>query len=443
MEEDCPDPEAPNEVAGLPVDPLVEILSRVPFRSLCRFKCVSKAWRDLIANPIHHCKLPQTLVGLFYEIQNRRDRDGGDDDDEAGPGDNIRSHAWVGFVDLSLGRSMPLVDPFFSFFRKLPSSECTRIMDTCHGLLLLDRGGYELDSIPSYVVCNPATKQWVDVPDFGWPPPPCNGIDVHLIFCPDMSPHFHLLQFTNEVFTSVTSVQIYSSKTRAWTHSEMSWSLEEKQAPCERWRYESYTLVPEGMKAAVNGMLYLICDSVREDPLVSDGDHIIAVDMEGKTRKLIPVPFRICKEQCSILSDFVGQSQGILHYVNHEEPEHYANNDGPAEAYFSEYNDDDDDVEYELSIWVLPEGDAQELVLKHTVSFLHLFGEKSCKAGIDYSVVAIHPDRDVIIFKWDDKLISYDMDTAEVCTLLTVSDSFGFASYVPYFSELPALTNNY
>ncbi|RCV41373.1 hypothetical protein SETIT_9G130600v2 [Setaria italica] len=434
---DFPDPEAP-EVAGLPDDPLVEILSRVPFRSLCRFKCVSKAWRDLIANPIHRCKLPQTLVGLFYEIHHRRDRDG---DDEGAGDDNIRSHGWVGFVDL-LGRSMPLVDPFFSFLRKLHGSESIRIMDTCHGLLLLDRGGYDFDSIPSYVVCNPATKQWLAVPDFGWTPSPCNGMSVHLIFCPAMSSHFYLLQFTDDLFTSVTSVQIFSSKTGAWTHSESAWSLEEKQAPCERWRYESYSLEPERKRAVVNGMLYLICDSLGEGPPVLDGDHIIAVDVEGKTRKFIPVPFRMCKEQCSILSDFVGQSQGLVHYVNHEEPEYYTNNDGPSERSASEYNDDDD-VEYELFIWILPEGDTQELVLKHTVSFLHLFGEKSCKAGIDYNVVAIHPDRDVIIFKWNDKLISYDMDTGEVCALHTVSDSFGFASYVPYFSELPALSNKY
>jgi hypothetical protein len=113
----------------------------------------------------------------------------------------------------------------------------------------------------------------------------------------------------------------------------------------------------------------------------------------------------MCKEQCSILSDFVGQSQGMLHYVNHEEPEYYANNDGPIEAYSSEYNDGDD-VEYKLSIWILPEGDAQELILKHAVSFLHLFGEKSCKAGIDYSVVAIHPDRDVIILTFSNGMIN-------------------------------------
>ncbi|XP_039802956.1 F-box protein At2g40910-like [Panicum virgatum] len=68
-------------VASLPDDAIVEILSRVPARSLCRFKCVSKAWRDLIADR-HNCKkLPQTLEGFFCaydgEIHGGNRGDGG------------------------------------------------------------------------------------------------------------------------------------------------------------------------------------------------------------------------------------------------------------------------------------------------------------------------------------------------------------------------------
>ncbi|RLN39882.1 hypothetical protein C2845_PM01G31700 [Panicum miliaceum] len=432
-------PRAP-VVAGLPDDLLLEVLSRVPFRSICRFKCVSRAWRDLISNPLHRCKLPQTLEGLFHEIHRRRhDRDGG--------GDNFRRHGCVGFVDLS-GRSLPLVDPLFSFLRNLPAADSgddgIRLMDTSHGLLLLDRGGYSLDSSPSYVVCNPATKQWLAVPDSDWTPSPCNGMSAYLIFSPAVSLHFSLVQFTNEVFTGVTSVQTYSSETGAWTHSEIAWSVEEKQAPCEGWRYQSFNLVPERKSTVINGMLYLICDSVGEGQVL-DGDHIIAVDGEGKTRSFMPAPFQMHKEKCSILSDFVGQSQGLLHYVNHEEPEYYQNNDAPSEQYANGHTEgsEDDDVDYELFIWVLKVSDTQEFVLKHRVSFLHLFGEKSCQGGIDYSVAAIHPDRDVIFFTRDDELISYDMDTKEVRALHTVSDAYGFTSYVPCYSESPALTDKY
>ena len=52
-------------VPGLPDDPLVEILSRVPAKSVCRCKCVSMAWRDLIADPDNCKKLRQPMQGLF------------------------------------------------------------------------------------------------------------------------------------------------------------------------------------------------------------------------------------------------------------------------------------------------------------------------------------------------------------------------------------------
>ena len=55
---------AATTAGGLPDDAVVEILSRVPARSIHRFKCVSKPWRDLIADPLHRKRLPQTLEGF-------------------------------------------------------------------------------------------------------------------------------------------------------------------------------------------------------------------------------------------------------------------------------------------------------------------------------------------------------------------------------------------
>jgi len=45
-------------VAGLYDDLMVEILSCVPVKDVRRSKCVSKPWRDLIADPLHRKKLP-------------------------------------------------------------------------------------------------------------------------------------------------------------------------------------------------------------------------------------------------------------------------------------------------------------------------------------------------------------------------------------------------
>jgi hypothetical protein len=52
-------------------DILLLILSRLPAKSICRFKCVSPAWRNLISHPDYRKKLPQTLSGFFYHTYSR------------------------------------------------------------------------------------------------------------------------------------------------------------------------------------------------------------------------------------------------------------------------------------------------------------------------------------------------------------------------------------
>ncbi|XP_044345379.1 uncharacterized protein [Triticum aestivum] len=61
--------------AKLPDDLLVEIISRVPYKSTRCCKCVSTRWRDLIAHPDHREKLPRsTLAGFFYKIYDLKRR---------------------------------------------------------------------------------------------------------------------------------------------------------------------------------------------------------------------------------------------------------------------------------------------------------------------------------------------------------------------------------
>jgi hypothetical protein len=151
-------------VAGLPDDALVEILSRLPAKYLCRSKCVSKAWRDLIADRLRCRKLPLTLEGFFYgcEYRSRKapfrnegccdsfsdsgdesgsegsdegvgegsDEGGSEDDKEGGSKNNDRDGSEVcgHFINL-LGRSVPLVDPSFSFLRKQPGIKNLILLD--------------------------------------------------------------------------------------------------------------------------------------------------------------------------------------------------------------------------------------------------------------------------------------------------------------------------
>ncbi|XP_025801739.1 uncharacterized protein LOC112881278, partial [Panicum hallii] len=93
--------------AYLPDDLVVEILSRLPARSLCRFKCVSRSWRALISDRF---SFAQTLSGFFFS--SRRDI-------AAGPP--------CGFAGLP--PPLPRVDTALSFLP--PSGGAIELLDSC------------------------------------------------------------------------------------------------------------------------------------------------------------------------------------------------------------------------------------------------------------------------------------------------------------------------
>jgi hypothetical protein len=142
-----------NPAASLTDDLSVEILSRLPVKSLCRFKCVSHLWRALMSHPEHRRRLPQTLAGVFYSSTDYTRFP-----QEARHFFNVSE---IGFP--------PLICPFLSFF---PGYErISLILDSCNGLLLCrlrsDRSSSSEDAFFRYLVCNPATKSWDALPDSG------------------------------------------------------------------------------------------------------------------------------------------------------------------------------------------------------------------------------------------------------------------------------------
>ncbi|KAI4976925.1 hypothetical protein ZWY2020_050532 [Hordeum vulgare] len=116
-----------NPADKLTEDLLVEILSRVPYKSLCRFKCVSKRWRGIISHHDHRKALPQyhlhDLAGFLYSS----------DVDKAGWfGRPVSAHNFTG---VSVG-TRPPVRPSLPF---LPDCEQFHLLDSCNGLLLCRR----------------------------------------------------------------------------------------------------------------------------------------------------------------------------------------------------------------------------------------------------------------------------------------------------------------
>ncbi|PVH63244.1 hypothetical protein PAHAL_3G504200 [Panicum hallii] len=211
-------------VALLPDDAIVEILSRVPARSLCRFKCVSRVWRDLLAEPLRRKKLPQTLEGFFYAYDGDDEVHCGNRDDGGGEGGRIVHGRFIN----TLGRSVPLAS--FSFLGEQPGIEELGLLHSCNGLVLFGhrRAGDTYDSL-GFIVCNPATEQWVAVPNSGWNPNLFHPWDdsscrfTYLIFDPAVSSHFQLVQFWTYADRFLEGVHTYSSETGIWSERTSEW----------------------------------------------------------------------------------------------------------------------------------------------------------------------------------------------------------------------------
>ncbi|KAK1698349.1 hypothetical protein QYE76_015048 [Lolium multiflorum] len=135
-------PQDHRRAASLHDDVLIDILSRVRYRSLCRFKYVSKAWLALCSELDLHNRSPQRTVSGYF-------------------GRNVGES--FSFHDLTAGDGYhpPLMGPTLAF---LGSYQRIDIEQCCGGGLLLckcwqsrsDEDKY------SYVVCNP--EKWTMLP---------------------------------------------------------------------------------------------------------------------------------------------------------------------------------------------------------------------------------------------------------------------------------------
>ncbi|KAL6596966.1 hypothetical protein ACP70R_047100 [Stipagrostis hirtigluma subsp. patula] len=357
--------------------------------------------RDLVDDPLHRKKLPQTLRGFLLLI------------------DQIHGKGCDGgFLDL-LQRTVPLqVDPCLTFLRKLPEIQLLTPRGSCNGLLLLEHDACVLE----YVVCNPTTEQWVAVPACD-SPRICEGKSyIYLVFDPAASPHFHLLQFwshpcdddeeeegeedsdTDDEMEYGTMVRVYSSETGWWTYSQSDWDEQ------EGWRLRCNIPYYPDDGAFVQGMLHVLLHE----------DQIVAVDMQGKTRRAIAAPVKT-QESGNRLEGHIFQSQGHLHYI---------------------LLNSDDEQGPKMSAWVLEDYNTEEWVLKHAVCILDLF--EVMRSRWDYDLVTIHPDCNVVFLRQPSKqkLISYNMDSKEV-SVISISDEYWGMRIVPYlpcFRELLSLT---
>ncbi|CAM0908867.1 unnamed protein product [Alopecurus aequalis] len=368
------------EAGGLTDDLLVEILSRVPAKSLCRFKCVSNHWLNLIGHPDHRKKLPQTLVGFFHSCSAKQ----------------WLLEAPIHFFHVSESRRRTSVSASFAF---LPNDRRVDLLDSCNGLLLCR--WYDVSTTRGddfrYVVCNPATEQWVVLPDrsiAGEVGRVCLGFD------PAVSHHFHVFVLLQDDVCVITGVDVYSSKSRRWVH---------KDRRCEAIRLIHYWPAT----AFLNGCLHFHTVGSRW------GHLLAAVDMEGETWTTFDYP-------AYLSGGCVQRSQGHLHYATFEE-------DGPA-----------GNADLRLVIYVMEDYDRKEWTPKHSIRVSDIFGGIQVDNYSYFHCIAIHPDSNLIFFirggRRDVPVMCYNMDRREAKLILDLRNGRQpYVPYVPLYSELQSL----
>ncbi|XP_050238891.1 F-box protein At5g07610-like isoform X1 [Mercurialis annua] len=178
-------------------DLVVEILCRVPVKSLMQFKRVSKGWYNLISNvcaPKISCIASSAPLGFLFSILRKT---------------SVFDTAYFSYPE---GHYCDDDSPGFvkSCLDLIPSKRYKRL-DLCNGLLLY----FSEDG--RYYVCNPTTKQRIAVPYVHWKD---NYDYASLVFENFMSPHYKIIRFLDmKVSCSASSfikLDVFSSATGNW-----------------------------------------------------------------------------------------------------------------------------------------------------------------------------------------------------------------------------------
>ncbi|CAN6289042.1 unnamed protein product [Urochloa humidicola] len=365
--------------ADLTDDLIVEILSRLPPKSICRFKCVSWHWYGLITDPEHRKKIPQTLSGFFYPSCSLNHEN-----------DIV---IFPDFVDV-VEDEEPFSDPsliFMAGYKSIVPHIC------CNGLLLCScwkaspRDKYDL------VVCNPATEKWVVVPGSG---DESIALVHHLGFDPAISPHFYVFEIidADENYGYVGDVNIYSSETGVWSRKESGWG-------------DELQLVDRG-GVFLNGMLHLLTYNFK----------ILTVDTEGKIWRTIHL-----LESMTVLcfwkgpEVFIGRSQGRLYYINMR----VGGTPKLSVWILEDYDSGEWIFKYSISISQI--FGQKDLMFERDYALIAIHPE--CNMVF-------------LVCRCEDKLISYDMDRGKVCVICSLKEHLCHRPFLPYLPYVPYLSDS-
>ncbi|PIA39196.1 hypothetical protein AQUCO_02700405v1 [Aquilegia coerulea] len=198
-------------------DMIVEILSRLPVKTTCRFKCVCKHWQSLITDRTRWKLLPP-LTGFFYK-QNF----------QPNPVDKNKNE--INFYNF--GSQINSTDIQFDTTLSFLERPTLAPVASYKGFVLCveksNQGTFFAFHCLQFVLCNPLTKQWTLLPK---PLKPHHWYHIKnvVLFCYDnVESHGGQMEFmvVSLYFCSKNALEleIYSSETGEWKESIVSHQL--------------------------------------------------------------------------------------------------------------------------------------------------------------------------------------------------------------------------
>ncbi|RWW80775.1 hypothetical protein BHE74_00010851 [Ensete ventricosum] len=241
---------------GLSEDLLVDILVRLPLKSLIRCNSVCRAWRRLISDDGGYLRtrLPLIASAIFYRCGVA------EIDDEPR------------YACTTSGGSLECSSLcFFPFHRE------SAIVDCSNGLILCR------SSLGSTLhVVNPTTRRWIELPK----PRRRSQLSI-LAFDPSHSAEYRIVSFTGWLAQGA-ELEVFASQRRSWVEHQVQWGLP-----------------PDAMSTTIryfDGVLYILAYP----------DQVVGIDLTTMACRKIELPEATKQE------GRVGRSSGRLCYTHRD-----------------------------------------------------------------------------------------------------------------------------
>uniref|UniRef100_A0ACD5U082 Uncharacterized protein n=1 Tax=Avena sativa TaxID=4498 RepID=A0ACD5U082_AVESA len=243
-------------------DLVVKILSQVPFKSFCRFKCVCKAWLGFSSDQHYLQMLPKIPTGLLL-----------------GRGSSVQ-----------LVRFSPNDEQIDGILTFLPHYEHLEFVDYCNGFVLCK---YKASSTTSsaicrFIVCNPATREWRMLPDTHG-----SRCETILAFDPSWSTQFYVFNLHKKARDSwqpnICKLEVFSSDLSTWLVDD-------------EWCHPIGVDKPH---IFIGGVLYV----------QKSGNEILVLEgWDAMRERIQPVDFtiKLLADSYSLMDGCFGQSSGLL-----------------------------------------------------------------------------------------------------------------------------------